>query len=111
MSGDSGSNNDHYEGFAGSSLVSGQSATAGDIVIISVLFDGSSSVIRVNQNETTGDAGTASLNGITHGATGDGNGQRDVNIGEMLVYPQDKSSKVSDIEQYLIDKWGPVSFA
>jgi hypothetical protein len=109
-SGDSGSEGDNYELFAGNSLVSGQGADAGDIVVISALFNGSNSSIRVNQNETTGNAGTSNLTGVIHGAT-DAQATTDVNVCEDLIYPSDKSAVVTDVEQFLIDKWGPVSFA
>lgn len=75
-------------------------------VIISGLYNGASSAIRVNGVESTGNAGTASLDGISLGARGDGTNPFDGTIGEVLVYPQDKSGIVSDVESYLSDKWG-----
>lgn len=112
-SGNSGSNNKSYEiiNNVGNTIVSDKSGSNGDIVVISALYNGSNSSIRVNGSETTGSTGTAYLDGITLGGTGDGNGLEDVNIGEVLIYEKDKSNKISEIENYMIDKWDPVSLS
>jgi len=89
---------------AGSTLEDGTANTGP--IIISALFNGSNSAIRVNGTESTGDAGTTALDGVSLGARGDGSNNYDGAIGEVLVYPQDKSSVVGDIEKYLADKWG-----
>lgn len=90
--------------YSGAAVEDGSADTSA--VIISGLYNGASSAIRVNGVETTGDAGTASLDGISLGARGDGTNPFDGKIGEVLFYPQDKSGIVSDVESYLSDKWG-----
>jgi len=59
--------------------------------------------------DASGDIGTNSLQGFLIGddsTTTDRYG--DFSIGEVLIYPQDKSAIRTDIESYLSDKWGVV---
>jgi len=108
---DYGGQSGEYNLYAGSRLGGTTVADAGDIVVIGGLFDGAGSVLRLNgAQDDTGDVGAGGLDGVTLGSTGTQDNYANVKIGEVLVYPQDKSPTVADIEQYLIDKWGPVGF-
>jgi len=78
-----------------------------NVNIFSVLFDGANSEMRINGTvEISADAGTSGLDGVTLGANRAANQFGDYDIGEVLVYPQDKSSIVGDVESYLGEKWG-----
>lgn len=75
--------------------------------IFSTLWDGGNSTLRKDgTQDASGDVGTNDSAGITVGARGDQNAYGEVEIGEILIYPQDKSGIQSDIESYLSDKWG-----
>jgi len=104
--------NNEYNLFAGSRLGGSVVADAGDIVVSSALFDGASSELRINGTSYTGGVGSSPLDGLTLGKNGgDGTSFANIKIGEVLVYPQDKSAIVADVEQYLTDKWGPTALA
>lgn len=91
--------------YAGSS-VKGSNADTNNHVL-GALFDGASSNLRIDGTEDlSGDPGSQGLNGLTVGAEVNLNNYSPIDVGEILLYPQDKSSIVSDIEQYLGDKWG-----
>jgi hypothetical protein len=90
----------NYELFAGSPLTSGTSATDNNI-INGAVFDGTDSVIRVSGSETTGDAGTNGLNGLTLGSRFDQDNYANIDLLEVLVYDGDKSAVASDIENHL----------
>jgi hypothetical protein len=102
-----------YSLFAGGSLLDGPPAT-GDVLLLSALFDGTSSELRINNGArvATGGAGGLSLDGITLGTDGNQFNDRfcNVSIGEILVYKSDRSGSITEIEQFLTDKWGPFSF-
>ena len=75
--------------------------------IAALLFDGANSVLRIDGSQVeSGDAGTGSHTSVSVGwlAWNSGN-YAPVDVGEILGYPQDKSSKVTEIEAYLNDKW------
>ena len=75
--------------------------------IASGLFDGGSSVLRIDGTQVaTGDVGGQDMGGLTAGAQAGGNNYANVAIGEILPYQTDKSSNQSDIETYLANKWG-----
>lgn len=75
--------------------------------ISSSLFNGTNSVSRLDGSQIiSGDAGDGALNGLTVGAQYDGSNFAEVDVGEILIYPQDKSGIVTDVESYLSDKWG-----
>lgn len=75
--------------------------------ILNTLYDGSGSELRVNGSSVmTGDVGGQPFGGITVGGNFDQSQFFDVDVGEILVYPQDKSAVQSDVESYLSDKWG-----
>lgn len=92
--------------FAGNTPVSGSDADQNPHVL-SALFDGSSSYMRVDgTQDLSGDPGSDGLNGISVGEYPIGDDHGAWNVGEILVYPQDKSGIQTDVEQYLADKWG-----
>lgn len=92
--------------FAGSQV--GTSTTADTSPhIAGGLFDGASSEVRVDGSVVnTGDAGTNSLDGLVVGTDHSQSDFASVDVGEVLVYPQDKSDIADDVMQYLNDKWG-----
>jgi hypothetical protein len=91
--------------FSNGNTLEGSSVTVSPI-IVSALFDGSNSVLRVNGTAFSGSINSAALDGISLGARGDGSDAMDGRMGEVLAYPQDKSGIVADIESYLSNKWG-----
>lgn len=97
----------NFGAFAGSNFDSTFSSDT-NAHIITVLFNGASSVFRIDgQNVASGDSGTNGLDGVTLGSRGAGSqNHSDIRIGEVLVYSQDKSSIFGDIDSYLSDKWG-----
>ena len=98
-----------YEIFAGSRIGGSTTRSVGDVEVVSGLFDGANSVLRIDgTQDATGDVGSGSLNGFTLGGQGDDSNYSNVKIGELLDYPQDKSGIFGDVENYLINKWGPV---
>jgi len=103
--GDNFNNGSDFTLFAGVRLNSGITYDT-DPHILSGLFDGSNSVLRLDGSQiASGDAGSNDLSGLTLGAHPDQTSFTDVNIGELLLYPQDKSSIVSDVENYLSERW------
>jgi len=93
--------------FAGSTSITGGS-TDDNIHVFSALCDGSNSELRVDGvQDVSGDAGTDGLGGLTLATNFDNSiNFANFRFGEVLVYSADKSSKISDIESYLADKWG-----
>lgn len=70
--------------------------------ILTVLFNGSNSVLRQDGTQIgSGDIGANGLNGITMGGRADGVNKANFSILEWLGYDGDKSSKFSNIESYL----------
>lgn len=95
---------------AGTNLNSTTATAAGDVLVVAAVLDGSNSILRLNGSEiATGDGGTNGLDGVGIGATDLSNpfDFANVKMGEALYYPIDKSANIGEIEQYLIDKWGP----
>lgn len=81
----------------------------GEPMITNALYDGSNSLLRQNGGEqsSSGDVGTNSLEGgFTLGARADTSNNGAYDVGEILIYPMDKSGIQGDVEQYLSDKWG-----
>ncbi len=75
--------------------------------VFTALYNGSNSVLRIDGTEVhSGSAGTEALNGFEVGRRPDGQFYADAQLGEILIYPSDKSASFSDIESYLADKWG-----
>lgn len=104
--------NQNLTASSGTELISNTAPTAGDIIVYTVTFDGGSTTIRANGNQiASGNAGTSSLDGVMLGAS-DLSSPFDFGnykIGEVLVYQNDKSAIIENIESYLTDKWGPTS--
>jgi hypothetical protein len=59
-----------------------------------------------NEVQVTGQAGQTDLSGIVLGSRGDNSDYFDGLIGEVLVYQTDKTAIETEIEDYLIGKWG-----
>ena len=98
-----------YELYAGSRIGGTYDVNVGDAEVMAGLFDGANSSLRFDGVENvSGDPGANSLSGISLGGQADNTAHSDVKIGEVLVYPMDKSAIFTDVENYLIDKWGPV---
>ena len=98
--------NGEFNIYGGNTLNAGVSEDTNPHIFV-CLFNGTSSVIRIDGTEAaTGDAGSLGLDGVTLGSRGDQSLYAPIRIGEVLVYPQDKSSIFGDIESYLSDKWG-----
>lgn len=95
-------------GLDAGNLITGGSTDTSDFHISTSLF-ASTSKHRVDGSEViSGDAGSDGQEGLTVGSgrahtLSSGIG---VDIGEILMYPMDKSDIQSDVEQYLSDKWG-----
>jgi len=96
--------NNNWSIFAGTTVEDGPLTT--DPVIISALFNGSNSEIRVNGTASNGSVGSGTLDGVSLGARGSGSNNYSGAIGEVLVYPQDKSAIVPEVENFLSNKWG-----
>jgi hypothetical protein len=75
--------------------------------IHSILLDGPDSEIRIDGAQVaSGDAGAETMPGLTLAATQGLAGFGAIDVGEMAVYPINKSSNREAIESYLADKWG-----
>jgi len=73
--------------------------------IHATLFDGPDSVNRQDGSQiSNGDSGDRGLDGFKVGS-GAGN-FAEVDVAEILIYPEDKTSIQSDVETYLSNKWG-----
>lgn len=95
--------------YAGTGFVnSGSVPSAGVLHQSTGLFNGASSVSRTNGVAgSTGNAGTASLDLVTLGASGNSSNYLFGNIAEVLVYSGALSSADRDaVESYLSSKWG-----
>jgi len=76
--------------------------------IFNLLFDGSSSILRANGVQQTGNAGNqGSADGFRIGRRNNTTFQfADAKVGEILYYDSDKSGIFTDIEDYFSSKWG-----
>lgn len=100
------SNNFTWAINAGSNVESAENADTNAHIYAS-LFAGGTSTLREDGSQiASGDPGTNQLDGLTVADSAPGGNELNVNVGEILVYPQDKSSIQADIENYLSDKWG-----
>lgn len=97
-----------WRAYSGSVLDSNVVITAGQWYIIGVVFEGTTSDIRVNSTASaSGNVGTHSPVDIRVGAHHDELLGWDGMIAEVLVYDQRVSSgNIASIEKYLRDKWG-----
>lgn len=97
--------NDNFGIFRGSNFVSG---SAGDTNphVFSFQCRSGNDILRVDGAEDiNSDTGSNGLEGLTVGSVETQGNYANINMAEILVYPQDKSGIESDIEQYLADKW------
>ena len=86
---------------AGSTADTGVAADT-NLHIMSVLLDGSNSTFRLDGTDySIGSPATNSVSGSALGADGSGSNNADCSPVEVLVYPEDKTSKQSEIEQYI----------
>ena len=101
-------NDDSYAFFAGGdSNINGSTADINSAEIQTLLADGSDTEFRINGvQDASGNAGGDGLNGLTVGAGKDDDRHAEADIGEIAIYPEDKSGIYDDVEQYLSDKWG-----
>jgi len=75
--------------------------------IFGELFNTTSSALRLDGSQiASGDVGSHALSGLTVGSYLSQATFAAIDVGEILIYPQDKSGIQSDIESYLSDKWG-----
>lgn len=96
---------DSWVMFAGNVVTGGNNSQSPQM--LSALYSGSSSILRQDGTQViNGDAGTQGLNGFTLGSRHDQSAHFTGDIGEVLIYPQDKSGIFSDVESYLSNKWG-----
>jgi hypothetical protein len=84
------------------------SLAVGAFGIIEVLYNGASSILRVNNNaDVTGDAGASNAGGLTLGNRGAGDAAAAVDFGEVVVLsavPSD-AQRLS-LRNYLNGRWG-----
>jgi hypothetical protein len=99
------SNDDDWAMFAGNGLRGGSPETTAHIM--SGLYNGGSSDLRIDGSQiSSGGVGSDAMGGLTVGARYSDDTFAAVDVGELLIYPQDKSDVYSDVESYLSDKWG-----
>jgi len=92
--------NDTYTINSGSSIRGGTVDT--NPSIFSNILDGASSAMRKNGSQiASGDAGGDGMQGLSVGDNGSGAENAEIDVVEILVYPQDKSGIQSDVEEYL----------
>jgi len=96
---------DEFVMFAGSAINGTASDTNNHIG--SALFDTTTSNLRIDGSQVaSGNVGTQSLDGFRVGSAPNGTEFAEIYIGEILVYPQDKSGIENDVEIFLSNKWG-----
>jgi len=93
--------------YAGGSRVNGGTPDTNPH-ILSLYVNGGSTEYRLDGTQlATGDAGANDLTGVVMAARDDQSGDfSNVDIGEQVVYPMDKTGIYADVESYLSDKWG-----
>ena len=98
---------DVWEGFAGETLRTDISIST-DPLVITIVFDGAGSIIRVNQTEGAEDIGDTDMDGITLGSLQDGSGRFwDGEIGEVVFANVAVDSQtIEDEEERMADRWG-----
>lgn len=98
---------DTFTCFAGDTLT-GPSLADTTVPIVGFYgFDGSNTIIRNNQTEVTGNAGTNSLDGVSFGSVNDSDRFWPGLLGEIVVTNTIPSqSTIEDEEQRMADRWG-----
>jgi len=97
--------------FGGSSFFNDGAADTNPAIVSAIYrSSGNTSELFINGSssaDASGDIGSNSLQGFNLGDDGSSTGRYgEFSIGEILIYPQDKSSIRSDVENYLSTKWG-----
>ncbi len=90
-----------YNIYAGVTVVGPTAATG--FKVYSTLFNGASSYLRINTDETTGNVGAFPLDGFRLGASNAGSGFGELDIGEVILYTTDEA--YADNESGLNTKW------
>lgn len=89
----------------GGAAAANTSLTLGSWHVLTCVFNGASSLIRVDgANQTTGNPGAADPGGITMGAQSGGGNQCDMDVGEVIIY--NSAESVAANEAMLAEKWG-----
>jgi hypothetical protein len=105
--GTDGSDNWTLNGASGERIGGGTPDTSAHIWSGFFNTDTNTSTLRLDGSQVdSGDVGDVDADGITLGSDGPNDNHAPVDIGEVLVYPQDKSGIQSDVEDYLSNKWG-----
>lgn len=97
-----------YGMYAGSQIINGNvQAVTGEFQVFSALFNGGSSLFRVNGvNVLSGNTGSHVLGGLSIGSNYSASGFLDGQVAEVLVYDGGlNSEQLLGIEQYLQDKY------
>lgn len=89
-------------GFAGSAITSG-SGTLGSICVVSAVFNGASSVVRINGVQVaSGNAGAATMQGITIGASSSGaSGFLIGSVGDIAICSSLSAAQLAASERYV----------
>jgi hypothetical protein len=98
------SNGGQYSLFAGASLTSATTSQLNAQVLLYALFNGASSVVKINNNaDTTGNAGTQSNDGVNLGVTP---AAFTGNLQEIIYYPSNQSANQSAINTLINSFYG-----
>jgi hypothetical protein len=95
--------------YAGNSIYNYAYPTEGEYCILTTIFNGASSSIRVSRTSLiTGDAGVSSLAGLAMGCRYTGTQYfAAMNMAELMIYNKMLSSyELYQLEKYLANKWG-----
>ena len=99
-----GGNSNSWQLNGGSVMTAGSTQAP---LILSAIFDGANSAIRENQTETTGDAGTESIESLSIGSLDGSLRYADFDSGEVIYYNGDlrETNDISNEEQRLAEKY------
>jgi hypothetical protein len=98
------SNGGQYSIFAGLQITSAITSQLNAQVLVYALFNGASSVIKINNNaDTTGNVGTQNNDGVTLGTTPAAFAG---NLQEIIYYPSNQSSNQSAINTLINSFYG-----
>jgi len=96
-----------FAGGSGAGVIFGSSSTDTSPHVFGALYNTSNSELRKDGAvDISGSLQPQDLGGFTVGSDRRGNDLLQVDVGEILIYPQDKSNVVTDVESFLSDKWG-----
>ena len=95
-----GTGGSNFTTFAGEKLEGSFADTSSHIA--EALYNGTSSSLYLDDaSDVSGNAGTESLDGLAIGANGDGTQHAELDLVELLLYPQDKSSIRGAVYEHL----------